>query len=196
MSVREQCQRERVLHFSIFAVFSYGCRRDKNCPKYWSIKTTNVIYSGVSSAKDMLMDRLFSFFIIPCVLFLLIFAWLGRVTAGPEKEDKIHTCPSPPPLTQDQPVTVISTGPVVTHRHGVEPLSDTVCVPDESGQQIKCSGVEEPTRIRCQSANERVLAIQPDALTVVNDTMVRCPQTGETGNNSRRCRAGNHRCIH
>ena len=130
------------------------------------------------------MDRLFSFFIIPCVLFLLSLAWLGRVTAGPEKEDKIHTCPRPPPLTQDQPVTVISTGPVVTHRHGVEPLSDTVCVPDESGQLIKCSGVEEPTRIRCQSANERVLAIQPDALTVVNDTMVRCPQTDDTDNNS------------
>ena len=73
---------------------------------------------------------------------------------------------------------------MVTHRHGVEPLSDTVCVPDESGQQIKCSGVEEPTQIKCQSAEERVLAIQPDALTVVNDTMVRCPQTDDTGNNS------------
>ena len=130
------------------------------------------------------MDRLFSFFIIPCVLFLLSLAWLGRVTAGPEKEDKIHTRPCPPPLTQDQQVTVISTGPVVTHHHGVEPLSDTVCVPDESGQQIKCSGVEEPTQIKCQSDNERVLAIQPDALTVVNDTMVRCPQTDDTGNNS------------
>ena len=130
------------------------------------------------------MDRLFSFFIIPCVLFLLSLAWLGRVTAGPEKEDTVHTRPRPPTLTQDQPVTVISTGPVVTHHHGVEPLSDTVCVPDESGQQIKCSGVEEPTQIKCQSANERVLAIQPDALTVVNDTMVRCPQTDDTGNNS------------
>ena len=132
----------------------------------------------------MLMDRLFSFFIIPCVLFLLSFVWLGRVTAGPENEDKVHTRPRPPPLTQDKQVTVISTGPVVTHRHGVEPLSDTVCVPDESGQLIKCRGVEEPTQIKCQSDNERVLAIQPDALTVVNDTMVRCPQNDDTGNNS------------
>ena len=130
------------------------------------------------------MDRLFYFFIIPCVLFLLSFVWLGRVTAGPEKEDKIHTRPRPPPLTQDQPVMVISTGPVVTHHHGVEPLNDTVCVPEESGQLIKCSGVEEPTQIKCQSDNERVLAIQPNALTVVNDTMVRCPQTDENGNNS------------
>ena len=102
----------------------------------------------------------------------------GQGDSRSEKEDKIHT------RSRDQPVTVISTGPVVTHRHGVEPLSDTVCVPDESGQQIKCSGVEEPTRIKCQSAEERVLAIQPDALTVVNDTMVRCPQTDDTDNNS------------
>ena len=121
------------------------------------------------------MSRLSRIFTAYCALLLLILFRSECATACEEKELSNHMT-----LLTSQPLKIRSTGPVVTNHHNVESFGDTFCVSDETGQRLRCSGVEKSTYIECQPIREGQIEIRADALTMINNTEVRCPQTSVT----------------
>ena len=121
------------------------------------------------------MSRLPQIFKAYCVLLLLSLFKPDCSTASKEKVLSNHTT-----LLTSQPLKIRSTGPIVTNHNNVEPFGDTFCVSDETGQRLSCNGVEKNTCIECQPISEGQIQIRADALTMINNRAIRCPQTSET----------------